>query len=191
VAELVRRLPSIDILINNLGIFKPVAFPDISDAEWQQFFEVNVMSGVRLSRHYLRGMLAKNWGRIVFISSESAYQIPAEMVHYGFTKTAQVSIARGIAESVAGSGITVNSVLPGPTRSEGVGVFIEDMATAQQKTAAQVETEFFQNVRPSSLIKRLIEPVEIADMVAFVASPRAAAINGAAVRVEGGVVRSI
>jgi len=186
-----RQVPAADILINNLGIFDPKPFLEIPDADWMRFFEVNVLSGVRLARAYLPGMLKENWGRIIFISSESAQHIPAEMIHYGMTKTAQVAVARGLAESVAGTGVTVNSVLPGPTASEGVGGFLENMAKRQNISIAQIEKQFFASVRPSSLLKRFETPEEIASVVAFVASTQAVAINGAAVRAEGGVVRSI
>jgi NAD(P)-dependent dehydrogenase (short-subunit alcohol dehydrogenase family) len=191
VATAVRKVPEIEILVNNLGIFEPKPFPEISDADWFRFFEVNVLSGVRLSRHYLPGMLKNNWGRVVFISSESALNIPVEMIHYGMTKTAQLAIARGLAEMTAGTGVTVNSVLAGPTRSEGVEQFVKDMATSQGVTPEHVEQEFFKTVRPSSLIKRFARPDEVAAMVTFVCSPVASATNGAALRVEGGVVRSI
>jgi NAD(P)-dependent dehydrogenase (short-subunit alcohol dehydrogenase family) len=188
---LVQSLPAVDILINNLGIFEPKEFSDITDADWLRFFEVNVMSGIRLSRHYLPGMVRKNWGRIIFMSSESAVQIPVEMIHYGMTKTAQLAIARGLAESVAGTGVTVNSVLPGPTRSEGVGGFVEGMAKHRNVSVEQVEKEFFQNARPSSLLRRFATVEEVAAMVTYVASVRSSATNGAALRVDGGVVRSI
>lgn len=191
VETFLKQVPSADILVNNLGIFEVKPFLEIPDADWQRFFEVNVLSGVRLSRAYLPGMLQKKWGRIIFISSESGQQIPAEMVHYGMTKTAQVAVARGIAESVAGSGVTVNSVLAGPTESEGVGSFLQDMAKQQGKTAAQIEKEFFNSARPSSLLRRFATSEEVASVVAFVASDKAATINGSAVRAEGGVVRSI
>jgi len=186
-----RQVPAADVLINNLGIFEPKPFLEIPDADWMRFFEVNVLSGVRLARAYLPGMLKKNWGRVIFISSESAQHIPAEMVHYGMTKTAQVAIARGLAESVAGTGVTVNSVLPGPTASEGVGGFLDSMAAQQKVSKAEIEKQFFANTRPSSLLKRFETPEEVASVVAFVASAQSAAINGAAVRAEGGVVRSI
>src|SRR5258705_11002230 len=186
-----RQVPAADILINNLGIFDPKPFLEIPDADWMRFFEVNVLSGVRLARAYLPGMLKKNWGRIIFISSESAQHIPAEMIHYGMTKTAQVAVARGLAESVAGTGVTVNSVLPGPTASEGVGGFLENMAKQQNVSTAEIEKQFFASVRPSSLLKRFETPEEIASVVAFVASTQSVAINGAAVRAEGGVVPSI
>jgi NAD(P)-dependent dehydrogenase (short-subunit alcohol dehydrogenase family) len=188
---LLAALPAVDILVNNLGIFEPKLFADISDDDWRRFFEVNVLSGVRLSRAYLPGMRERNWGRIVFISSESAINIPAEMIHYGMTKTAQLAVARGLAETTAGTGITVNSVLPGPTRSEGVGTFVADMARGQSKTPAEVEAEFFRSVRPSSLLRRFATTEEVAALVAFVCSPLASATNGAALRVDGGVVRSI
>jgi NAD(P)-dependent dehydrogenase (short-subunit alcohol dehydrogenase family) len=190
-STVVSSLLDVDILVNNFGIYEAKPFGEISDAEWLRFFEANVMSGVRLSRAYLGGMLQRNWGRIIFISSESAVNIPVEMIHYGMTKTAQLSIARGLAEMTAGSGVTVNSVLPGPTRSEGVESFVAGMARQQGKTPAEVEREFFQQVRPSSLLKRFTESDEVAALVAFVASPRSSATNGAALRVDGGVVRSI
>jgi NAD(P)-dependent dehydrogenase (short-subunit alcohol dehydrogenase family) len=180
-----------DIVVNNLGIFEPKPFTEIPDADWLRFFEVNVMIGVRLSRHYLPGMLRKNWGRIIFISSESGQQIPAEMIHYGMTKTAQIAVARGIAESVAGTGITANSVLVGPTASEGVGTFVADLAKQQGISSAEFEKKFFDGVRPSSLLRRFETPEEVAAVVAFVASNQATTINGAAVRADGGVVRSI
>jgi NAD(P)-dependent dehydrogenase (short-subunit alcohol dehydrogenase family) len=189
--KLFDAVPDADILVNSLGIFEPKSFADIPDEDWLRFFEVNVLSGVRLSRHYLPGMVARNWGRVVFISSESAVQIPVEMIHYGVTKTAQVALARGLAESVAGTGVTVNSVLPGPTASEGVSTFVADMARARGVDAATVEREFFQTVRPSSLIKRFADPDEVAAMVAYVCSGLAAATTGAALRVDGGVVRAI
>jgi NAD(P)-dependent dehydrogenase (short-subunit alcohol dehydrogenase family) len=191
IESFVQQVPHADILINNLGIFEPKPFAEIPDADWLRFFEVNVLSGVRLSRHYLPGMLKKNWGRIIFISSESAFQIPAEMVHYGMTKTAQVAIARGLAESVAGTGVTVNSVLPGPTASEGVAGFLESIAKQRGVSTADIEKEFFKTGRPSSLLKRFETPEEIAAVVTFVASAQSAAISGASVRAEGGVIRSI
>ncbi|HKO04412.1 MAG TPA: SDR family NAD(P)-dependent oxidoreductase [Candidatus Acidoferrales bacterium] len=189
--ELARQAPEADILVNNLGIYAAKPFAEITDAEWMHIFEVNVMSGVRLTRHYLPGMLRQNWGRVIFISSESGQHIPPEMVHYGMTKTAQIAVARGIAEGVAGTGVTVNSVLAGPTASEGVANFVADMAKQRSLTPAQVEKDFFTTVRPSSLLKRFETPEEVAAVVAFVASPRSTAINGAAVRAEGGVVQSI
>jgi NAD(P)-dependent dehydrogenase (short-subunit alcohol dehydrogenase family) len=191
VDEAIRRHPDVDILVNNLGIFEAKPFEQIPDADWLRFFEVNVLSGVRLSRHYLPRMKERNWGRIVFISSESAVQIPAEMIHYGMTKTAQLAISRGLAETTAGTGVTVNSVLPGPTASEGVDGFVDQMAAQRKTDRATVEKEFFQHVRPSSLLKRFATPDEVAAMVAFVSSPVSSATNGAALRVDGGVVRSI
>lgn len=191
VAEaLVKQYPGIEILVNNLGIFEPKAFEDIPDEDWMRFFDVNVLSGVRLSRLVLPAMKKANWGRIIFISSESALQIPAEMIHYGMTKTAQISVARGLAESVAGTGITVNSVLPGPTRSRGVGDFVADLAKADGKSVEQVEKEFFEKVRPTSLIKRFGTPEEVASLVAYVASPLASATTGAALRVDGGTAKN-
>lgn len=190
-SELFKQVPEVDILVNNLGIYGSKAFEEISDDEWMKFLEVNFISGVRLSRHYLPLMLKKNWGRIIFISSESGVNIPAEMIHYGVTKTAQLALARGLAETTVGSNVTVNSVLPGPTRSEGVEDFIQGLAKDQSMTPEQVEKEFFEKTRPSSLIKRFATPEEVAALVAFVASPLSSATNGAALRVDGGVVRSI
>ena len=186
-----KTVPALDILVNNLGIFEAKPFPDITDEDWLRFFEVNVLSGVRLSRFYLPGMLQRNWGRVVFISSESGVNIPVEMVHYGVTKTAQIALARGLAETTAGTNVTVNSVLPGPTRSEGVQQFVQDLAKGQGGDEGAVEKEFFRSVRPSSLLKRFATPEEVAAMVVYVCSPRASATNGAALRADGGVVRSI
>jgi hypothetical protein len=191
VAKTVARFPDVDILVNNMGIFEPKAFEEIPDQDWFRFFEVNVLSGVRLSRHYLPRMRNSGWGRIIFISSESAIHIPTEMIHYGMTKTAQLAISRGLAETTAGTGVTVNAVLPGPTASEGVQGFVEDMAASRGTDRATVEQEFFKNIRPSSLLRRFATPEEVAAMVTFVASPLSAATNGAALRVDGGVVRSI
>jgi NAD(P)-dependent dehydrogenase (short-subunit alcohol dehydrogenase family) len=191
VNRLTRDLPTVDILVNNLGIFEPKSFAEITDEDWLRFFEVNVLSGVRLSRFYLPQMLQKNWGRIVFVSSESAINTPVEMTHYGVTKTAQLALARGLAELTAGTGVTVNSVLPGPTRSEGVERFVQDLSKAQGTDEANFEAEFFRTVRPSSLLKRFETPEEVAAMVVYVCSPRASATNGSALRVDGGVVRSI
>jgi NAD(P)-dependent dehydrogenase (short-subunit alcohol dehydrogenase family) len=190
VDDLVRQLPEVDILVNNLGIFEPKPFEDIADADWTRFFDVNVLSGVRLARLVLPAMKRANWGRIIFISSESAVQIPAEMVHYGMTKTAQLAVSRGLAEAVAGTGITVNSVLPGPTRSRGVGDFVEALAKAEGKSFEAYEKEFFEKVRPTSLIKRFETPEEIASMVAYIASPLASGTTGAALRVDGGCLKS-
>jgi NAD(P)-dependent dehydrogenase (short-subunit alcohol dehydrogenase family) len=189
--EVVRQAAHVDVLVNNVGIFEPKPFDKITDADWEKFFAVNVMSGVRLSRAYLPPMKERNWGRIIFISSESALQIPAEMIHYGMTKTAQLAVARGLAETCAGTNVTVNSVLPGPTASEGVTEFVSDLAAQKKMSAAEVEKEFFKSARPSSILKRFIQPDEIASVVAFVCSPLASAINGAAVRADGGVVRAL
>jgi NAD(P)-dependent dehydrogenase (short-subunit alcohol dehydrogenase family) len=187
----VERLPDADILVNNLGIFEPKPFQEIPDEDWFHFFEVNVMSGVRLCRAYLPGMKTRNWGRVVFISSESAVQIPAEMIHYGMTKTAQLAISRGLAETTAGTGVTVNTVLPGPTASEGANEFVDRMAAASKQTKAEFEAEFFRSVRPSSLLRRFARPDEAAPLVVFLCSPLSSATNGAALRADGGVVRSI
>ena len=191
VAAFVDEIPAADILVNNLGIFEVKPFLEIPDADWYRFFDVNVLSGVRMSRHYLPGMLKKNWGRIIFVSSESAQNIPTEMIHYGMTKTAQVSIARGIAQSVAGTGVTSNSVLVGPTSSEGVGDFLQSLAAQQGKSLAEMEKEFFVSARPSSLLKRFETPEEVAAVVTFLAGTQSAVINGAAVRAEGGLISSI
>jgi NAD(P)-dependent dehydrogenase (short-subunit alcohol dehydrogenase family) len=191
VAKFLEEAPVADVLVNNLGVFEVKPFLEISDQDWQRFFEVNVLSGVRLSRAYLPNMLKKNWGRIIFISSESAQQIPVEMIHYGMTKTAQVAVANGIARSVAGTGVTVNSVLAGPTASEGAGNFLQQAARAQGLSAAEMEKQFFTTARPTSLLKRFETPEEVATVVAFVASTQSTVINGAAIRAEGGVVQSI
>jgi NAD(P)-dependent dehydrogenase (short-subunit alcohol dehydrogenase family) len=188
---LVARFPDVDILVNNLGIFAPQPFEQISDEEWFRFFETNVMSGIRLSRAYLPYMRGKNWGRIIFVSSESGINIPVEMVHYGMTKTAQLAVARGIAEGVAGTGITVNSVLPGPTRSEGVGGFIASMAGQQGIDEAEVERRFFKFIRPTSLLKRFTTTEEVANMIVYLCTPSASATTGASIRVDGGVVKTI
>ena len=180
-----------DVLVNNLGTYEPKPFEQITDADWLAIIETNFLSGVRLSRHYLPRMKAAGWGRIIFISSESAVNIPVEMIHYGVTKTMQVALARGLAESTAGTGLTVNSVLAGPTRSEGIGKFIADMAKSRNSTPAEIEQEVFRTVRPSSLLQRFATTDEVAALVVFVASPLSSATNGAALRVEGGVVRSI
>lgn len=188
---LLGQLGEVDVLVNNLGIFEPKPFEQIPDEDWLRFFETNVLSGVRLSRHYVPGMRARNWGRIVFVSSESALQIPTEMIHYGVTKTALLAVSRGLAETLAGTGVTVNSVLPGPTASEGVGGFVAQMAAQRGIDAAAVEREFFATARPSSVIQRFATPDEVAAMIAYVCSDRASATTGAALRVDGGVVRSI
>lgn len=191
VAEaLVQKYAGIEILVNNLGIFEPVPFEQISDADWIRFFDVNVVSGVRLARLCLPAMKHANWGRIIFISSESAVQIPAEMIHYGTSKTAQLAVSRGLAESLANTGITVNCILPGPTKSRGVEDFVETLAKEQGKSFEAFEKEFFEKVRPTSLIKRFATPEEVASLVAYVASPLASATTGAALRVDGGVTKS-
>jgi NAD(P)-dependent dehydrogenase (short-subunit alcohol dehydrogenase family) len=190
-AAAIERFPELDVLVNNLGIYEPQPFEEIGDEEWSRLIEVNFMSGVRLARHHLPRMTAKGWGRILFISSESAVNIPVEMIHYGVTKTMQVALARGLAETTTGTAVTVNSVLAGPTRSEGVEGFIADMARAQGVTPQEVEREFFRTARPSSILQRFATPAEVASMVTYLASPLASATNGAALRVEGGVVRSI
>jgi NAD(P)-dependent dehydrogenase (short-subunit alcohol dehydrogenase family) len=191
VAQLTERVPETDILVNNLGIFEPKPFEAITDGDWHRFFETNVMSGIRLSRAYLPGMRKRDWGRIVFISSESGLNIPVEMIHYGMTKTAQLAISRGLAESVAGTGITVNAVLPGPTRSEGVGEFFGKLAKEKGVAQEEMERQFIAQNRPSSLLRRLATVEEVANMVVYACSPQASATNGAALRVDGGVVRSI
>jgi NAD(P)-dependent dehydrogenase (short-subunit alcohol dehydrogenase family) len=188
---LLAALPDVDILVNNLGIFEPKPFDQITDAEWLRFFETNVLSGIRLARHYVGRMRVRDWGRIVFISSESGVQIPAEMIHYGVTKTAQIAVARGLAESLAGTGVTVNSVLPGPTSSEGVGAFVTQLAESRGVDAATIEHEFFADARPSSIIQRFASPAEVAAMIVYVCSVHASATTGAALRVDGGVVRAI
>ena len=187
---LARRHPGVEILVNNLGIFEPKPFEDIPDEDWRRFFDVNVLSGVRLARLYLPAMKRANWGRIIFISSESAVQIPAEMIHYGMTKTAQLAVSRGLAEALAGTGITVNCVLPGPTKSRGVEDFVDALAKSEGKSFAEFEKEFFKKVRPTSLIKRFASPEETASLVAYVASPLASATTGAALRADGGVIKS-
>lgn len=188
---LIENLPDIDILINNAGIFEPKPFEEIPDKDWFRFFEVNVLSGIRLSRSIFPKMLAKNWGRIIFISSESAVFIPEEMIHYGMTKTAQLAVSRGLAELTKGTGVTVNSILPGPTKSKGVGTFIEDLARAGNVSTAEVEEDFFKNLRPSSLLQRFASIEEVASTVTYYVSPLASATNGASIRVEGGLVKSI
>src|ERR1017187_1008507 len=188
VDALVKQFPAVDILINNLGIFEPKPFEQIPDEDWFRFFEVNVLSGVRLSRAYLPGMKGNNWGRIIFISSESGIQIPAEMIHYGMTKTSQLAVSRGLAETCAGTGVTGHAVLPGPTRSDGVDEFVKQLSGG--RPFANFEKEFFNKVRPSSLIQRFATTEEVANLVIYISSPQSSATNGAALRVDGGVVRS-
>ena len=186
--SLAKQFPAVEILVNNLGIFEPKPFEEIPDADWQRFFDVNVLSGVRLSRAYFPGMKQRNWGRVVFISSESGVQIPVEMIHYGVTKTAQLGLSRGLAEDCAGTGVTVNAVLPGPTHSEGVDEFVGKLSGGQP--FAEFEAEFFRSARPSSLLKRFTTPEEVANLVVYVCSEASSATNGAALRADGGVVRS-
>jgi NAD(P)-dependent dehydrogenase (short-subunit alcohol dehydrogenase family) len=188
---LLAALPEVDILINNAGIFEPKGFLDIPDEDWSRFFEVNVMSGVRLARAYLPGMLKRNWGRIVFISSESALNIPKEMIHYGMTKTAQLAVARGLAEMTRGTAVTVNSVLPGPTMSEGVETFVKDLAKQNSQSVEEAAANFVKQHRPSSLLQRFASVEEIANMVVYVSSKEASATNGAALRAEGGIIQTI
>ncbi|MEX3933920.1 SDR family NAD(P)-dependent oxidoreductase [Paraburkholderia phymatum] len=188
VARLVERFPHVDILVNNMGIFDPKPFEEISNEEWQHFFNVNVLSGVQLSRAYLPGMKKRNWGRVVFISSESGIQIPTEMIHYGLTKTAQLALSRGLAETCTGTAVTVNAVLPGPTSSDGVEEFVAKLSGGQSFEA--FEKQFFEEARPSSILKRFTTPDEVANMVVYVCSALSSATNGAALRVDGGVVRS-
>ncbi len=187
--KLAAAFPAVDILVNSLGIFDPKPFSEIADEEWQRFFDVNVLSGVRLSRLYFDSMLKRNKGRVIFISSESALHIPTEMIHYGMTKTAQLAVARGLAELTTGTAVTVNCVLPGPTRSEGVEEFVNKLSGGQP--FADFEKEFFKSVRPTSLLQRFETVDEIANVVAFVCSPLASGINGSAIRVEGGLVKAI
>lgn len=188
--KLISSIPHIDILINNLGIFEPKEFKDITEQEWLHMFNVNVMSGVRLSQHYLSSMVEQNWGRIIFISSESAIQIPKEMIHYGMTKTAQISVSRGIAELTRGTNVTSNAIIVGPSKSEGVVQFIEDFAKQNNQTFKEMEKDFFKNIRPTSLIQRFAEVEEDANMIVYIASALSSATNGAIVRVDGGVVQS-
>ncbi len=189
--RVIRAFPEVDVLVNNMGIFEPKAFEEIPDADWLRFFEANVLSGIRLARHYVPGMRSRNWGRVVFVSSESGLQIPTEMIHYGVTKTAQLAVARGLAETLAGTNVTVNSVLPGPTASEGVGRFVAQLAQSTGKDPSTLEREFFQTARPSSILKRFATTAEVAAMIAYVCSAQASATTGAALRVDGGVVRAI
>ncbi|RJF70919.1 SDR family NAD(P)-dependent oxidoreductase [Rhodopseudomonas palustris] len=190
-AKLVKAQPDVDILINNTGIFEPKPFFDIPDEDWQRFFDVNVMSGVRLSRAYMPAMLTRNWGRIVFIASESALMIPKEMIHYGMTKTAQLSISRGLAELTRGTAVTVNSVMPGPTMSEGVKTFVADLARQNGQSEEEAAANFVKQHRPGSLIQRFATVEEIANMVVYVSSKESSATNGAALRAEGGLLPTI
>jgi NAD(P)-dependent dehydrogenase (short-subunit alcohol dehydrogenase family) len=190
-SALLAALPDVDILINNAGIFEPKGFFDIPDEDWSRFYEVNVMSGVRLSRAYMPGMLKRNWGRIVFISSESALNIPKEMIHYGMTKTAQLAVARGLAEMTRGTAVTVNSVLPGPTMSEGVETFVKDLAKQNGQSVEEAAARFVKQHRPTSLVERFASVEEIANMVVYVSSRQASVTNGAALRAEGGIIQTI
>ena len=191
VNALLESLPEVDILVNNAGIFEPQAFTDITDESWFKFFEVNVLSGVRLSRHYFPKMIAKDWGRIIFISSESAVNIPEEMIHYGMTKTAQLAVSRGLSELTKGTNVTVNSVLPGPTKSEGVAEFVKQLGAANQVSSEQAEKDFFKDARPTSLLQRFTSVEEIANLVTYVASSLSSGTNGAALKVDGGVAKFI
>jgi len=190
VNQLTQQVPQIDILINNLGTANPKPFLEITDEDWKQLFDINVLSGVRLARAYFTGMLNQNWGRVIFVASESALQVPPEMIDYGVTKTAQIALARGLAELTKGTNVTVNSILPGPTLSEGFGEFIGALANQQNKSLELVEQDFFEHMRPTSLLKRFIRPDEIAQLVTYLASPLSAATNGSALRVDGGVIKS-
>jgi NAD(P)-dependent dehydrogenase (short-subunit alcohol dehydrogenase family) len=190
-AALLKEVPEVDILVNNAGIFEPKPFLETPDADWERFFRVNVMSGVRLTRALLAGMFQRNWGRIIFISSESGIQIPEEMIHYGMTKAAEIALVNGIARLTKGTGVTVNAVLPGPTASEGVTDFVGQLAKDAKQSSTEFEKEFFRSVRPTSLLQRFATVDEVASMVAYLCSPLASATNGAAVRVDGGVVRGL
>lgn len=191
VQNIIKQIPSVDILINNVAIFEPKPFAEITDEEWLRFYEINVLSGIRLSRHYFPQMIQKNWGRIIFISSESAINIPEEMIHYGMTKTAQLAIARGLAELTKGTNVTVNAVLPGPTKSEGVADFIDNLAKHQNKTSEETEIDFFKTARPTSIIQRFASTDEIANTIVYISSPLSSATNGSAIRADGGVVKTI
>jgi NAD(P)-dependent dehydrogenase (short-subunit alcohol dehydrogenase family) len=189
--KLIAEVPETDILVNNLGIYESKAFTDITDEDWLRYFEVNLLGGIRLSRHYFPGMLRRNWGRVIFVSSEAAAEVHPDMIHYGVTKTGQLVVSRGLAEMTKGTRVTVNSVLPGPTRSEAIVGFLQSRASTPDATPEQAEKEHFERDRPTSLIQRMAEDREVASMVAYLASPLAAATNGAAIRVEGGILRGI
>jgi NAD(P)-dependent dehydrogenase (short-subunit alcohol dehydrogenase family) len=191
VATLTAEEPAVDVLVNNVGVYAPRSFEEIDDAEWMRYFETNVLSGIRLARHYLAGMLAKNWGRIIFISSESAIQVPAEMIDYGMTKAAQLAVSRGLAERARGTGVTVNSILPGPTRSESLDAFVRGRARDRGVPEVDAEKDFFATARPSSLIGRFETPEEVANLIVYTASERASGTTGSSLRVDGGMVRSI
>ena len=190
-AAIQKAQPQVDILVNNLGIYESKAFTAASDDDWRRYFEVNVMSGVRLARFYMPAMLKQNWGRIIFISSESGVVVPSEMIHYGMTKSAQLSISRGLAGLTKGTRVTVNAVMPGPTRSEGIVDFLRSVSDNPEAPAAEIEAEFFAKGRPSSLLQRMIEAEEVANMVTYLASPLSSATNGAAMRAEGGIIPTI
>lgn len=189
--KLIKQVPETDILVNNLGIYESKNFADITDEEWLRYFEVNLLGGIRLSRHYFPAMLTRNWGRVIFVSSEAAAETHPDMIHYGVTKTGQVVVARGLAEMTKGTSVTVNSVLPGPTRSEAIVEYLQGMASTPNATAEQAEKEFFDKHRPTSLLQRMAEESEVASLVAYLASPLAAATNGASLRCEGGILRAL
>jgi NAD(P)-dependent dehydrogenase (short-subunit alcohol dehydrogenase family) len=189
--KIIEAFPEVDILINNFGAFQPKSFEDSTDQDWDEMWSANVMSGVRLSRHYFPIMLKKKYGRVVFISSESALQIPADVIHYGVSKTAQLAVARGMAELAVNTDVTVNSVLVGPTRSEGMGNILKQISEKDHLSESQIEKWFFESVRPTSLLKRFIRPDEIGSFVAFLASEEASSITGSALRADGGVVKSV
>ncbi len=191
VQQLLEALPEVDILVNNVGIFGEVPFAEITDEQWLTTFDVNVMSGVRLARHYFPRMLKKNEGRIIFISSESGENIPTEMIHYGVSKTAQLALSRGLARLTKGTNVTVNSVLPGPTLSRANEASLKEQAEEKNKSLEEIKHDFIEEKRPTSLIHRWAKPEEVANMVAYVASPLSSATNGAALRVDGGVVNFI